>query len=976
MLGTFTLWHLTEEFVMFRTLFGKARKMAAPARRCPTTTCSKRSAWLRLERLEDRLAPATHVWQGAVSDLWSDDGNWSSGGSPAGDTSGDVTVVFPATDVARFTSKNDISGPFELSELEFDGTGFDITGNGINSFALLSIDARNTTGTNQIDVVDLNAFLLFHVAAGGTLNVTSTCVDDFSKDGQGTVNLSGANEGAKSVLNEGTLIVGNNKALGSQDFVLISGTIQSGAAGTTITLANNFTVAGPATVSGSLAFTGTVHILAGQTLTVASDGFVRFAGIIFGPGSLIKQGNGRLDLDGANTYEGGTLLQGGDLMVGNNTALGSGTLTLSGGSLDAETSVSLANDFKVSSDSQVFDIARFGADSIMTLSGAGTLAAGATLTVETLSVDAHAPIVFSGALGGNGAVTVRGFDSATFSGTDANTYTGVTKVIYGDLFLNKPANVNAIAGPLVIGDGTDQGLSNPVVSLEADNQIERFQPVTINSYGRLKLNNHNQDTGSVTGFTHSHGGMGDPPTWTIGFNNESTTFAGDISGPGTIVKVGTGTWTLTGTNTYTGGTIVDAGTLRVDGAGSIGDVTVHAQGTLAGTGATGAVTLSPGVNVSPGGSTPGILHVQSIAFPTGSTLVVRLNGPTAGIDYDQLQVSGTVDLGGATLSASLSPAFLPVLGTSFGIITSTDTISGTFAGHPDGDTFLLGGTVFQIRYVNDGNNHAVVLTAVAYATSTAAHSSPALSTYGQTVTFSALVQTVSPGAGTPTGTVTFREGTNVLANALPLDGNGLASFSTATLSAGTHNISAQYNPATGFADSSAGVGQIVNPAPLSVTANDFTKITGEVNPAFTVSFDGFVLGEGPSVLSGLLTFSTSATTSSPPGAYAITPGGLTSSNYALTFVSGTLTVLSFAQATTNLVNQVTAANLDHGIENSLLSILDAAIDSFNRGDNATGANQLAAFANHVRAQRGKKISVALADTLIADAQRIINVAGA
>ena len=209
---------------------------------------------------------------------------------------------------------------------------------------------------------------------------------------------------------------------------------------------------------------------------------------------------------------------------------------------------------------------------------------------------------------------------------------------------------------------------------------------------------------------------------------------------------------------------------------------------------------------------------------------------------------------------------------------------------------------------------------------------------------------------------------------VPLNAAGQASFTIATLAAGPHTITAQYNPGTAFAASSGSTGQTVNRAPLTVTADNQTKITGEANPAFTVSYSGFVLGEGPGVLGGTLTFSTLATTSSPPGTYTITPGGLTSSNYDMTFVSGTLTVLSFAQATTNLVNQVTAAHLDDGLANSLVSILQAAIDSFNRGDNTAGENQLEAFQNHVLAQRGHEIDATLADALLAYAQRIINVA--
>ncbi len=82
----------------------------------------------------------------------------------------------------------------------------------------------------------------------------------------------------------------------------------------------------------------------------------------------------------------------------------------------------------------------------------------------------------------------------------------------------------------------------------------------------------------------------------------------------------------------------------------------------------------------------------------------------------------------------------------------------------------------------------------------------------------------------------------------------------------------------------------VNPVPLTVTANDAARLYGAPNPAFDASFAGFVLGEGPGVLGGTLGFTTAATQASDVGAYAVTPGGLTSGNYTITFVPGTLTV--------------------------------------------------------------------------------------
>jgi hypothetical protein len=167
----------------------------------------------------------------------------------------------------------------------------------------------------------------------------------------------------------------------------------------------------------------------------------------------------------------------------------------------------------------------------------------------------------------------------------------------------------------------------------------------------------------------------------------------------------------------------------------------------------------------------------------------------------------------------------------------------------------------------------------------------------------------------------------------------------------------------------------VTPAALTITAADQTKIQGEANPPFTVGYSGFVLGEGPSVLGGTLTFSTLASASSVPGGYAITPDGLTSGNYAITFVSGTLTVLNYSQAATDLQAQVDAAGLGRGLQNALDSKLQAAISSFSRGNTNAAANQLEAFVNLVLAQRGKKIDATLADSLSADAQRILDALG-
>jgi len=87
----------------------------------------------------------------------------------------------------------------------------------------------------------------------------------------------------------------------------------------------------------------------------------------------------------------------------------------------------------------------------------------------------------------------------------------------------------------------------------------------------------------------------------------------------------------------------------------------------------------------------------------------------------------------------------------------------------------------------------------------------------------------------------------------------------------------------------------VLPTPLSIKADDANKVFGAPLPSFSATFTGFVNGDGPGNLTGSLALTTGATSSSPPGPYAIVPSGVTASNYAISFVNGTLTV---AQANT------------------------------------------------------------------------------
>ncbi|WP_430437017.1 beta strand repeat-containing protein [Oceanibaculum nanhaiense] len=182
-----------------------------------------------------------------------------------------------------------------------------------------------------------------------------------------------------------------------------------------------------------------------------------------------------------------------------------------------------------------------------------------------------------------------------------------------------------------------------------------------------------------------------------------------ILGTGSLEKTGTGTLTLSGTNTYTGTTMISAGTLAVTGVLAAGSaVTVASGGTLGGTGiVAGTVTVQSGGTIAAGAS-PGTLKTGDLALNAGGTASFELNGATAGTQYDQIDVTGTVDLGGATLDLSIGGSFS--IGDNLILIDNdgVDGITGTFDGLAEGTNLTRSGYTFQISYAGGTGNDAVL----------------------------------------------------------------------------------------------------------------------------------------------------------------------------------------------------------------------------------------------------------------------------
>src|SRR5207245_3461749 len=138
-------------------------------------------------------------------------------------------------------------------------------------------------------------------------------------------------------------------------------------------------------------------------------------------------------------------------------------------------------------------------------------------------------------------------------------------------------------------------------------------------------------------------------------------------------------------------------------------------------------------------------------------------------------------------------------------------------------------------------------------TTTSLVSSPNPSVFGQSVIFTATVSAVAPGAGTPTATVTFKDGTNTLGSAT-LSG-GQTTFTNSTLTTGSHtNVTAVYNGDGNFlTNTSSSLTQTVNKADTT------TVVTSSANPSVfgqSVTFTATVaaVAPGAGTPSGTVTF--------------------------------------------------------------------------------------------------------------------------
>ena len=188
-------------------------------------------------------------------------------------------------------------------------------------------------------------------------------------------------------------------------------------------------------------------------------------------------------------------------------------------------------------------------------------------------------------------------------------------------------------------------------------------------------------------------------------------------------------------------------------------------------------------------------------------------------DHQCASASAGILLGNGDGTFQTAVAFYPV-----GNQTNSLAVADV---NEDGKPDIVVGNACSNANCTDGSVAVLINTSLT-ATTTALTSSQNPSSYGQAVTFTATV-TAQPGftKGTPTGTVSFYDGTTNIGNS-NLNSNGVATLTTSRLSVGTHSMTATYNGDTNFAASTSSVlSQVVQGAIalLSPTSLNFGNQT-------------------------------------------------------------------------------------------------------------------------------------------------------
>jgi hypothetical protein len=249
---------------------------------------------------------------------------------------------------------------------------------------------------------------------------------------------------------------------------------------------------------------------------------------------------------------------------------------------------------------------------------------------------------------------------------------------------------------------------------------------------------------------------------------------------------------------------------------------------------------------------------QSVTFTATVTPTSGSGTPTGSVTF----FDGATQLATATLNTSGVATF-----SSSTLALGTHTVTAVYAGDSNFST---------------STSAAATVTIVAPAktnTTTTLSASATEITSGQAVTLTATVAPVS-GSNSPTGAVTFFDGTTQLGTAT-LNSSGVAAYTAMNLATGAHSVTAAYGGDTNFAAStSAAVSVTVSAPPKTATTTALSASATQLTSGQSVTFTATVKPQ-----SG---------TSTPTGSVAFLDGGTQINSSALSAGSASFTIATLA----------------------------------------------------------------------------------
>ena len=720
----------------------------------------------------------------------------------SGGTRGTLTITGPGASSLTISGNNGVSTR--------DFRIFEIVSGGNLSISGVTVSGAKFNSNNG------GAFYNF----GGTLSISNSTLSDNSASGGGAI----SNRGTLSITNS---TLSDNSAYSQGGAIVNSG-------GTSIvnisnsTLSNNSAILGGAIVSGS----GTLNI---SNSTLSNN-------------SVISGGN--------SGGWGGAIYNIGD------STLSISNSTLSNNSAPYGTWAGVAGGAIYNSSSGAIAIAN------STLSNNTSGAGGAISST------------------GTGNITIS---NSTLSNNSATLYGGGAIYIY---------NTNNPRPTLTISNST---LSNNSVTTNG-----RFGGAIYNDGAILSISNSTLSNNSATSASAIRGGGFFVNT--IFANGTGVQFdVGGVTGTNNLVTSGTYSWATTvsraslnlGLLQNNGGSTQTIAILSGSMAIGAGDATISNAAPISGKDQRGYSRSSTAPSIGAfefNGAAPAPAPtITSISPVTGSAA----GGTTITITGTDFTGATAVTIGGIAAS-------------SFTVVNST-TITAVTPAHAAGAAGVEVTTA-------TGTNVANSLFTYAATTTTALTSSVNPSVFGQPIIFTA---TVTGSSGTPSGTITFKNGSTTLGTGT-LNGSGVTTFSISSLAVGSaYSITAEYGGDVSFVTStSSTVSQVVNQASTT------TALASSVNPSVfgqSVTFTATVAAVSPGAgtvagsvefFDGSISLGTVTLVSGLATSAAITNFGVSTHSITAVYSGDSSFVTSTSTAVSQVVNLATANTPTFGIPTS------------------------------------------------------------